>query len=214
MEFSIELAGYVLAVVLAIVPIANPFSTAPIFVALTAHANTRERHKTATQACLYMAVLLIVVLLIGTYILQFFGISMKSLRLAGGLVIAYTGFRMLYPPEPSGAQPAEVPDRSSQNIAFTPLALPMLSGPGAISVVMAMATKVSELKEFSQRIAGYVVVSVGIILSAAICWLVLWSSGSVVRFLGESGIDATTKLMGFLLICIGTQFVISGWAMT
>lgn len=66
MELTIEYAGYVLAVVLAIVPIANPFSTAPIFVALTANANTRERHKTATQACLYMAVLLIVILLIGT----------------------------------------------------------------------------------------------------------------------------------------------------
>ena len=213
MELVLEITSYVLAVVLGLVPIANPFSTAPVFATLTAHMNVTERHKTASMACLYMALLLLVFLFIGTYVLQFFGISLKSLRLAGGLVIAFTGFKMLYPAAPSIALPGDTVGQEARDIAFTPLALPMLSGPGSISVVLAMATSVSDQDELLNRLAGYVVVSVGIILSAFICWLVLWSSGAVVRFLGKSGIDATTKLMGFLLICIGVQFIISGLAM-
>ena len=76
-----------------------------------------------------------------------------------------------------------------------------------------MATEVSQQQILLNKAVGYFVVSVGIIVSAFICWLVLWSSGSVVKFLGKSGIDAVTKLMGFLLVCIGMEFVLSAWKM-
>lgn len=198
---------------LGIVPIINPFSTAPVFISMTAHVDKKERRKTATLACIYMGLLLLVFLFIGTLILQFFGISLKSLRLAGGLVIAYMGIRMLFPPQQVKATSEEDSAQHPRNLAFTPLALPMLCGPGSISVVLAMATQVSDQEVLLNKIVGYVVVAVGIILSALICWMVLWSSGAVVRFLGKSGIEATTKLMGFLLICIGMEFVLSGWAM-
>ncbi len=213
MSLAIELFGYVFSVVLGIVPIVNPFSTAPVFIAMTAHVSSDERHKTATLACIYMCVLLIVFLLLGSFILQFFGISLKSLRLAGGLVIAYMGFRMLFPPELNSAESSSQPEKDPRELAFTPLALPMLCGPGSISVVLAMATVVSQQEDTLNMTIGYGVVAVGIIIASFICWLVLWSSGAVVRFLGKTGIDATTKLMGFLLICIGAEFVLSGWAM-
>ncbi len=212
MEIALELTSYVLIVVMGIVPIINPFSTAPVFISMTSHVEKAERKHTATLACLYMAALLLVFLVLGTTIMQFFGISLQSLKIAGGLVIAFMGFRMLFPPEPHPLNQEANSKRDPRSLAFTPLALPMLCGPGSISVVLAMAAKVAEEDVLFNKIAGYVIVGVGVLLSAFVCWLVLWSSGAVVRFLGKNGIEATTKLMGFLLICIGVEFVLSGWA--
>lgn len=214
MSAVLEFSSYVLVVVLGIVPIVNPFSTAPVFITMTAHVSSRERRSTATLACIYMAVLLIVFLLLGALILQFFGISLKSLRLAGGLVIAFMGFRMLFPAEHVVTAARGGSNRDPRSLAMTPLALPMLCGPGSISVVLAMATQVSDLETWSLKVSGYSVIAIGILVSSFICWLTLWSSSAVVRILGPNGIDATTKLMGFLLICIGVEFVLSGAAMT
>lgn len=211
MNIAIELLGYIFIVVLGIVPIVNPFSTAPVFISMTAHVSAQDRRKTATMACLYMGLLLLVFLFLGALILQFFGISLISLRMAGGLIIAYMGFRMLFPPEQPSIRKTDERDQDPRHLAFTPLALPMLCGPGSISVVLAMATEVSQQQVLLNKAVGYFVVAIGILISTLVCWLVLWSSGSVVRFLGKSGIDATTKLMGFLLVCIGMEFVLSAW---
>lgn len=211
MDIAIDLVRYVFIVVLGIVPIVNPFSTAPAFISMTAHVSAQDRRRTATMACVYMGLLLLAFLFLGALILQFFGISLKSLRMAGGLIIAYMGFRMLFPPEQPSIRKADERDQDPQHLAFTPLALPMLCGPGSISVVLAMATEVSQNQVLLIKAVGYLVVAIGIVISTLICWLILWSSGAVVRFLGKSGIDATTKLMGFLLVCIGMEFVLSAW---
>ena len=210
MSLTYELIGYVLLVIAALIPIANPFSTAPIFVTLTAGFSEKERRRTATRACTYMALLLLAFLLSGALILKFFGISLQAVRVAGGLIIAYIGFRMLFPAEPS-LETADTAAVDARSIAFMPLALPMLSGPGSISVVISMATDVAELETIVDRTIGYAVVGVGIVLSAVLCWLVLYSAGAVVRFLGDTGINALTRLMGFLLVCIGCQFVLSSF---
>lgn len=206
-----EFVGYILMVVLGIVPIVNPFSTAPVFISMTANVSVAERHKIATMACVYMCTILLTFLLLGVFVLQFFGISLMSVRLGGGLIIAFMGFQMLFPRETSDTKLSTI--RDSGSIAFTPLALPMLSGPGSISVVLGVAAGLSEIEDLTDKITGYGVVAVGIIVSSFICWLVLWSAGKVIQYMGKSGIDAATKLMGFILVCIGTEFVISGWAM-
>ena len=210
MSLTYQLIGYVFLVVAALIPIANPFSTAPIFVTLTAGLSQEERRHTAARACAYMALLLLAFLLTGALILQFFGISLQALRVAGGLIIAYIGFRMLFPVDPS-EEAADSSAVDARSIAFMPLALPMLSGPGSISVVISMATEVAKLETIVDRLIGYAVVGVGIVLSAVLCWLVLYSAGAVVRFLGGTGIKALTGLMGFLLVCIGCQFVLSSF---
>lgn len=209
-SLTYELIGYVFLVVGALIPIANPFSTAPVFVTLTAGFSREERHRTATRACTYMAFLLLAFLLTGALILEFFGISLEALRVAGGLIIAYMGFRMLFPPDPA-EQTASARAVDAKSIAFMPLALPMLSGPGSISVVISMATEVAQLETAVDQLIAYSVVGLGIVLSAVLCWLVLYSAGAVVRFLGDTGIDALTRLMGFLLVCIGCQFVLSSF---
>jgi multiple antibiotic resistance protein len=154
------------------------------------------RRRQATLACLYATAVLWVFLFAGAVIMSFFGISIPSLRIAGGLIVARVGFGMLAPPDADTAEHA--PARA--DIAFTPLAVPMLSGPGSIAVTIGMAAG-------AQSAAEYVAIAVGIAIVVAVSWAVLRSAEAVKRFLGEQGIDALTRIMGFLLVCIGVQFI-------
>jgi multiple antibiotic resistance protein len=208
MELTSQLFTYMLLVVGALIPIANPFSAAPMFLSVTSSFDKAERKRAAKLSCLYMFLLLTAFLIFGVFLLSFFGVSLNSLRIAGGLIIGYLGFRMLFPPH-TDEEANTSKAKSATDIAFVPLAMPMLSGPGAISVVIAIAASVEELETARELVLGYITVVSGIGVSAFICWLVLRASGKVVRFLGQGGIDAMTKVMGFFLISIGVELVVS-----
>lgn len=187
----------VLATFVGLLPIVNPFSTAAVFLAITARQSEAERRRQATLACLYATGVLWVFLFGGALIMNFFGISIPALRLAGGLIVARVGFSMLSPSEPNVAPDVAGP---SLNVAFTPLAVPMLSGPGSIAVTIGMAAGAESLSDD-------IAIAVGIALVVLASWLVLSSARAVKRFLGDQGIDALTRIMGFLLVCIGVQFI-------
>jgi multiple antibiotic resistance protein len=156
-----------------------------------------------------MFAILVTFLVAGGVIMNFFGISIPGLRIAGGLVVSYLGFRMLFPdvqPLPSAAQAEAM---TKQDLSFTPLAMPSLSGPGSIAVVIGLSSTLRTSRGF-EMVVDYVAVAVGIALTAVISWLVLRASGRLNRLLGANGINAMSRVMGFLLICIGVQFVING----
>jgi len=186
----------VLATFVGLLPIVNPFSTAVVFLALTARLSEPERRRQAALACLYATGVLWVFLFAGALIMRFFGISIPSLRIAGGLIVARIGFAMLAPSDADGAT-ATAP---RTDIAFTPLAMPMLSGPGSIAVTIGMAAGAKSAWE-------HLAIAAGIALVVAVSWGVLRSARAVKGFLGEQGIDALTRIMGFLLVCIGVQFI-------
>lgn len=188
----------VLATFAGLLPIVNPFSTAAVFLAITARLSEAERQRQATLACLYAVGVLWVFLFAGALIMNFFGISIPALRFAGGLIVARVGFAMLAPAEDGDGE--ERPGPARLEVAFTPLAVPMLSGPGSIAVTIGMAAS-------SEGVADYLAVATGILLVVGVSWLVLSSARAVKRFLGAQGIDALTRIMGFLLVCIGVQFI-------
>jgi multiple antibiotic resistance protein len=187
----------------------NPFSTAPLFLSLTARFEKRRRDRDALMACIYAFAILVLFLLLGTAIIDFFGISVPGIRIAGGLIISALGFRMLFPP----IVPDASPGRSSpeQEIAFTPLAMPSLAGPGSISVVVTAASQIERNypENYSLIYSGVVV---GIAVTLFIAWLILRTAASMARFLGPSGIDALTRIFGFLLVAIGIQFLLTGFS--
>lgn len=180
-----------------LLPIVNPFSTSAVFLALTGRLSKAERQRQATLACCYATGVLWVFLFAGALIIEFFGISIPALRLAGGLVVARVGFSML---APRGPEEPDVESARSGPIAFTPLAMPMLSGPGAIAVTISMAAG-------AESVAQHVAIAVGILVVLVVSWVVLRAAHAVNRFLGEQGIDVLTRIMGFLLVCIGVQFI-------
>ena len=204
-----EILSNLLLVIAGLIPIANPFSTAPLFLSLTSGFSAEESARTAKLCTIYMFIVLTSFLFVGAFLLSFFGVSLPSLRVAGGLVIAYIGFRMLFPPAIVPTADTTAPGKP-EDISFTPLAMPMLSGPGSISVIIAMASEIGDVEQTMYRVWGYGVVTVGIGVSAFICWLVFRASDKVVKFMGTAGIDALTKVMGFFLICIGVEFVANG----
>ncbi|MCH8616960.1 MarC family NAAT transporter [Sphingomonas sp. SM33] len=187
----------------------NPFSTAPLFVALTAGMDRKARNRQALLACLYALGILVVFLLLGTAIIDFFRISIPGLRTAGGLIMSVIGFRMLF--STPAAPMTATPDAKQQRveIAFTPLAMPSLAGPGSISVVLTATPQIRSVHP-DDLVAVYVAVIVGMVITIGICLLVLRAASSMVRFLGQSGIDAMTRIFGFLIICIGMQFLLTG----
>src|SRR5690554_5617801 len=120
-----------------ILPIANPFSTAVVFLSLTEGFSEERRRQQAFMACLYMAVILITFLLLGSLIMNFFGISIPGLRIAGGLIVARIGFGMLNAKSENGLSEEQREEAEwMDDVAFTPLAMPMLSGPGSIAITI------------------------------------------------------------------------------
>jgi multiple antibiotic resistance protein len=192
----------------ALLPIMNPFSTAPLFVSLTVGASAQARNREALLACIYAFAILAVFLLVGAAIIDFFGISVPGLRVAGGLIISVIGFRMLFPAPAVAATTDENKSRDLE-IAFTPLAMPSLAGPGSISVVLTAAAQIRSTRP-NDFVLIYVAVLVGMALTLVFSYLVLRAAGAMVRFLGKSGIDAMTRIFGFLLIAIGMQFLLTG----
>jgi multiple antibiotic resistance protein len=188
----------------------NPFSTAPLFVSLTANFEPRRRHSQAIKACVYAFAILVVFLLAGAAIVNFFGISIPGIRAAGGLIILAIGFRMLFPTA-AAAEDAEAPPPPDLDVAFSPLAMPSLAGPGSIAVVMSAAAQIRSARPNDWALI-YAGVIAGMAATLVFSYLVLRLAGAMVRFMGREGIDAMTRIFGFLLICIGMQFLLTGIA--
>jgi multiple antibiotic resistance protein len=192
-------------------PIMNPFSTAPLFVSLTANASDAWRRKQAFMACVYAFAILAVFLLAGSAIIDFFGISIPGIRVAGGMIIISIGFRMLMPPATQAPSAANPQSDEDVDIAFAPIAMPSLAGPGAIGVVIGAAAQIqSRHPDTWEVIYGGVVF--GLFLTLVLALMILRLSSVMVRFLGKGGIDAMTRIFGFLLVCIGSQFLLTGIA--
>jgi multiple antibiotic resistance protein len=203
-NFAAELFSYVLSTIGALLPIVNPFAAAPMVVSMTATLAEEDRRDQVRRACIYMFCILAAFLVAGGLIMQVLGISIPGLRVAGGLVIAAVGFRMLFLPQPSTAYAEQAP---KQDISFTPLAIPSLAGPGSIAVVIGMSTTAQADRYVILR---HALIIVGIAITALICYFVLRGATTLARFLGPSGMSGLTGIMGFLLVCIGVQFVING----
>ncbi len=198
-----EFLSIALATIVGLLPITNPFSTAALFLGITRDNTPAERRRQALMGCIYMFAILTVFLLVGTAIMEFFGISIPGLRIAGGLMVMRVALAMLKSDDESTTGDARREAVRKADVSFTPLAMPSLSGPGAIAVTIGMASEVTHFTEYGAILAGILAVSV-------VCWLALRASTTVVRFLGVNGLNAISRIMGFLLLCVGVQFVVNG----
>ena len=186
--------------------ISNPLSKIPLFVSLTEGMPRAERAALARKACIYGFAMLIFTLFFGVFILEAFGISYGALRIAGGLTIALLGYRMLF-----GYGYVGLTSKGGQrNVAVFPLALPAISGPGAIAVVIGISTEIAELKTTALKAVAYGATVTSMLLTCIAIWLTLRSARFISRVMGADAMEAITRIMGFLLVCIGVQFVTSG----
>ena len=208
MNWLVAYLGYTAGAVLAILPIVNPLGAVPLVTTVAAHLPDAERQRQIRRACLYTFFLMTGFLVAGSLIMSFFGISMPGMRIAGGMIVAFLGFRMLFP-GPTVANEVAERGEVKYDIAFTPLAMPGLSGPGTFAVVMSLSSQAGARQGWDQ-VADFLGVATGIFLVALLSWFVLRGAERFNRLLGATGMVALTRLMGFLMICIGVQFIING----
>jgi multiple antibiotic resistance protein len=192
------------ATFLALFPIVDPFGGIPIFYSLTSSWPAKERRRTALKTALYVFGILVVFLFFGRFVLYFFGISLPVLKIAGGLIVANTAWGMVT--STARMTTAETDEASTkEDISLTPLAMPLLSGPGAIGVVMALAAHVDN------RLA-YLGMVIGIGAVALSVYLFLCMGGPLVRRLGPGTVGAINRIFGFLILAIAVQLVWDGVA--
>lgn len=201
----LEALKFWLAATFAIFPIVNPFSAAALLVAMTPGDSTESRARQGRRAVLFMTAILVVAFFVGEYVLRFFSISQPSLVLAAGALVCRSGWRTITGTERlSEAQKEE--GLHKQDISLTPLGMPLLAGPGTISVVIG----------FSARTTGLLLdlAAVAAILAVAfVSYLVLRAAPTVTTRMGRTGEAALSKVMGLIILCVGIQFLINGFAL-
>ena len=210
MEFIANTIKYVPLIALGLLPIMNPLSTVPLFLSLTKRMSPHWKARQARLACLYAFAILCAFLFLGNGIIALFGISLPGIRVAGGLIIMVLAFRMLFSGEgqegPVEEDDAEEIKQAKLDFSFSPLAMPSLAGPGSIAVVMSYGSQIPDGHSFD----GHVIVLIGVAITVLVAYATLSFATWIARFLGEHGIQAVTKIMGFLLTCVAVQFIASG----
>lgn len=189
----------------ALFSVLNPIGTVPIFVGLTHDDSDSERSRISLWTAINVFIILMVSFFIGQYVLTFFGISIDALRIAGGLVILNSGFSLLSGKisKKRGINKKVENDAQKRNdIALTPLAIPMLAGPGSISLLIAFYQEHHEIDEI-------IISSLAILAIAITIFIILKSAHYLARILGASGIVAISRIIGFIVIAIGIQYIVS-----
>lgn len=189
----------------ALFSVLNPIGAIPVFVGLTQDYTKTELNKTSLWTAINVFIILLVAYFIGEYVLRFFGISLEALRIAGGIIIANSGFGLL-----SGEvkkrkginKKVESEAQEKHAIALTPLAMPLLAGPGSISLLIAFYQEHNNFIAISIAVAAIFAVALSI-------YLVLKSAHYLVKYLGESGIVAISRIVGFFVIAIGIQYIVN-----
>jgi multiple antibiotic resistance protein len=204
-----EFSSWVGVSLVTLLPIVNPVSTAVLLLSISSHLSREERNRQITRACIYMTAILVIFLVGGHFIMVAFGISIPGIRIAGGMVIGFLGFRMLFPEEGQISREGREEAQEKLDISFSPLAMPSLSGPGALAVVITMSSSI-DVRHGIDKILAFAGVIFAILLTAFISWLVLRGAGVMRRLLGVNGVNSLSRIMGFLLICIGIQFIVNG----
>jgi MarC family membrane protein len=189
----------------ALFSVLNPIGTVPIFVGLTQDYSKNERSKISLITSINVCVILIISFFVGQYVLTFFGITISALRITGGLIIAGSGFSLLNGKfnKNRGINKQVEEDINSRNtIALTPLAMPMLAGPGSISLLIAFYQEHNSYNDI-------IISSLAIMAVSFLVFLILRSAHYLAKILGASGIVAISRIIGFLTISIGIQYIIS-----
>jgi multiple antibiotic resistance protein len=184
--------------------IVDPIAVVPTYLVITQGQTTAQRRVTARRACVAAAVLLVTFAAAGRGIFGLFGITMPAFRIAGGLILWLVAMDMLHGNRSTQEGAAEITEgRAKEDVALTPLAMPMLAGPGAISTVMVLS---GQAQTPPQTIAVYG----SILLTILVSWLTLRVGERLVMRMGQTGIRVMTRIMGLLLAAIAVQFVITG----
>lgn len=199
-----HLAQFALVTLTSVLFIVDPIAVIPTYLVITQGQTPAHRAMTARRACIAATLILIAFALGGSLIFQLFGITIEAFRIAGGLILWVVAMDMLHGERKTQESSPEISEgRAKDDVAVTPLAMPMLAGPGAISTIMVLAGQ-------AHTMPAKLIVYGAIVVTLLISWVVLRLGERLVRVMGQTGIRVMTRIMGLLLAAIAVQFVITG----
>lgn len=195
---------FVLITFTSVLFIVDPIAVIPSYLVITRTESPEQRAKTAKRACIAAALILVAFAVGGTLIFKLFGITLPAFRIAGGLILWLVAMDMLHAQRRTQESAPELMEGEiKEDTALTPLAMPMLAGPGAISTVMVLS---AQARTMPQKLVVYG----SIAITAFLSWIVLRVGERLVQRMGQTGIRVMTRIMGLLLAAIAVQFVIGG----
>lgn len=195
-------------------PIVNPIEAAPFFLALTPNLSNSEREGLARRVAINGFALLLGSMVIGPWLLVFFGIDLPVVRIAGGFVVAALGWKLLTEEQWSDHGEANVQPGVSRKVgSFYPLTMPLTVGPGSISVAITIGSRKPET-EFALPILALHALGAfaGVVAIAASIYIAYRFAGNLARLLGTTGLEVMVRLSAFILMCIGIQIIWNGWS--
>jgi multiple antibiotic resistance protein len=199
-----ELARFALVTFTSMLFIVDPIAAVPTYLVITQDETAEERRRTARRACIAMTALLMVFAATGTMLFRAFGITLAAFRTAGGLILWFVAMDMLHGERRTQEGRDEVVEgQAKEDVALTPLAIPMLAGPGAISTAIVIA---GQARGAAQTLGVYAAIA----LTGLISLFSLRLGEPLLRRLGKTGIRVVTRIMGLILAAVAVQFVFSG----
>ncbi|HXO66121.1 MAG TPA: MarC family protein [Steroidobacteraceae bacterium] len=196
-------------------PIVNPLEAAPFFLGLTAELTAQERQVLARKAAVNGFALLLGSMALGPYLLEFFGIELPVMRIAGGLVVTALGWKLLTQEQWSDhAGSAGLEGAPGKKVgSFYPLTMPLTVGPGSMSVAITIGSRkpagLPPLSQLAQHATGAVL---GLVAIALTIYLAYRFAETIGRLLGATGLEVLVRLSAFILMCIGIEIVWSGYS--
>ncbi len=209
-SFIVDSAAFVLLAFPALFSIINPLGGAFIFLSATQGVSRKARRALARKVAIFSFATLVASMVIGVFVLRFFGISMPVLGVAGGIVIALSAWKMLNAEQDNTGRESALQasaDRDLENMAFYPLTMPITTGPGTISVAVALGTR--GVAEGNPLLFAFQVLLTAVPMSLLI-YALYASSGRLARAVGPTGTTIIARLSAFLLFCIGIQVMWGG----
>jgi multiple antibiotic resistance protein len=187
--------------------IINPFEALPVFLNLMQGKGDSEMRRVAQRSCFYATLLAFFFLLFGNLLLWIFGVPLCMIRIVGGIILMRIGFGLF---SPSPSEPSPAASASSQqggDVAFVPLAMPIMFGPGAIATILGMTSLV---EHSSTKIISFLSIALAIVATMSVTFLFLVSAKNIVRRIGPMGIDSATRIVGFFVSSIGVGLIFHG----
>jgi multiple antibiotic resistance protein len=196
---------YLLKITIALLAIVNPIGCLPIFISATDGWSKPDRAQTARTVAITVFIVLCAAAFIGDGILNFFGISIPSFQVGGGILIMLISISMMHGKQSGTRQTAEEVQSMAERevIAIVPLSIPLLAGPGAISSMILSAQQ-------QPTLLGHLSLVIPVALVTMIIWLVLKLSDGITQRLGTIGINIITRLMGLILAAMAVEFIAHG----
>jgi multiple antibiotic resistance protein len=202
--FSAHIVQFTLVAISSVFFLVDPFAVIPTFLVMTARHDSATRRRMAARACWTCFIVLTAFAFAGTAIFKLFGITLPAFEIAGGLILLLIGLDMLQAQRSTQEGPPEtIEGTAKDDVGITPLGIPMLAGPGAISTVMVLN---GSARNWSTTIPVFAAIA----LSSIVSYWILCAAERVSKRMGQTGIRVLMRIMGLMLMAIAIQFMING----